>query len=334
VKISVALATYQGERYLRQQLQSIAGQVRPPDELLVGDDRSSDATAAIVEGFADLASFPVGLHLNDRRLGTARNFEAVIQRCTGDVVALADQDDIWHPSKLEQIQRAVEQPRAPGLVFSDCALIDEESRSLGTTGWRSVGLSARDRNAITHGNAFRRLVQRQRRFGGTVTGATLAFRARYRDLILPFPEFLSASGKGLLHDSWIALVVSAVAPIEAIPALLVQHRQHPDQQIGMVAAAKPSRFAGASGSRDRAGSFEDSRRWLVALHSRLETAADEPRRDMALAELDRWVHHLDVRATLSERRLRRLRPVTQELATGRYHACSSGFRSAARDLIR
>lgn len=331
MRISVALATYEGERYVRQQLDSIAAQTRLPDELVVGDDRSVDATAAVIEDFVRESPFPVAVRVNDRRLGTARNFEAVIRRCTGEVIALADQDDLWAPAKLELIERALSASSATGLVFSDCELIDEFSRSLGITGWESVRLTARDRNAIDRGDAFRTLVERQHRIGGTVTGATLAFRARYSALILPFPELLPESGKGMLHDAWITLLISAVAPVESLPALLVEHRQHQDQQIGM----RPDAIAIRPRWRARpGGGVEGARRWLRVLRGRLDAVAQGPRRDAALTVLDGWLRHLDARATLPSGRLPRLAPVARELVSGRYHAYSSGLRSAAADLTR
>src|SRR5947208_14214106 len=98
--ISVAMCTYNGERFLKEQLESLAAQTRQPDELVVCDDRSTDSTPHIVEAFARAAPFPVRLEVNDRCLGSTKNFEHAILRCTGALIALSDQDDVWHPEKL------------------------------------------------------------------------------------------------------------------------------------------------------------------------------------------------------------------------------------------
>jgi len=327
VRISVALATYQGARFLEQQLDSIAAQATPPDEVVVSDDGSVDGTVALVDAFAARAPFAVVRHVNDERLGPARNFEVAIRRCRGDVIALADQDDVWLPQKLARLRAAFAAPAAIGLAFSDCELIDERSRPLGTTGWTAIGLRAKERGAIGHGDAFRVLVSRQHRAGGTVTGATMAFRADVVDLALPLPDAVAATGKGLLHDGWIALAAAAVAPVALVPESLVRHRQHPGQEIGMTGARR------ATGSSE--GGRDASPAWMRELRSRLVTRAPtEPRAAASVAVLDGWLRHFDARDALPDARVRRIPGIGRELVTGRYHAYSSGVRSAVRDLAR
>ena len=324
MRISVALATFQGARFLEQQLDSIAGQAVLPDELVVSDDGSTDETVRIVDAFAARAPFPVVRHVNRQRLGAARNFEGVIRHCRGDLVALADQDDVWLPQKLERLRAVFASSDEIGLAFSDCALIDEDGRPLGTTGWTAVGLHARERHALEHDHAFRTLVARQHRAGGTVTGATMAFRAAHVDLALPLPDAVATSGKGLLHDGWITLVVSSVAPIGVVPEPLVQHRQHSGQEVGLLGGGRSQ--PGAPGGR------EASRAWMGELRTRLAAADRGSRSAASIAVLDGWLRHFDARDALPHARLHRVRGVARELLSGRYHAYSSGLRSAARDL--
>src|SRR3712207_5989304 len=101
MSLSVALCTYDGARYLPEQLESLARQRRLPDELVVCDDGSADDTVDVVRRFADRAPFAVRLSLNPQNLGFVKNFEQAIRLCRGDLIALADQDDVWHPQKLE-----------------------------------------------------------------------------------------------------------------------------------------------------------------------------------------------------------------------------------------
>ena len=124
-KISVALCTYNGQQFLRQQLQSIQQQSRLPDELIVCDDGSSDQTVRIARDFAASASFPVRISENDHNLGFVANFEQAILLCGGDLITLCDQDDIWYPNRLERTEQEFTAHPEVGLVFSDGDLIDE-----------------------------------------------------------------------------------------------------------------------------------------------------------------------------------------------------------------
>src|SRR4051812_40446835 len=104
MKLGVALCTYNGERYLSEQLDSIFAQERLPDEVLVQDDGSSDRTLAILDAYAAKAPFTFKVVRNPQNLGFVRNFEHAIGRCSGDVIATSDQDDYWRPDKLKKIE--------------------------------------------------------------------------------------------------------------------------------------------------------------------------------------------------------------------------------------
>ena len=96
MNLSIALATYNGAVYLKEQLESIAAQTRTPDELVISDDQSTDDTLRVIEEFAATAGFPVRLSVNEANLGIAKNFEKAISLCRGDLIFLSDQDDVWH----------------------------------------------------------------------------------------------------------------------------------------------------------------------------------------------------------------------------------------------
>src|SRR5690625_4797540 len=98
--LSVALCTCNSTRYLREQLDSIATQTRAPDELVIYDDASSDDTLIMVKHFARDAPFPVTIQCNEKNLGPTANFQLAIESCQGDLIALCDHDDVWHPDKL------------------------------------------------------------------------------------------------------------------------------------------------------------------------------------------------------------------------------------------
>src|ERR1017187_9422113 len=100
-RISVAMCVYNGSRYLPKQLGSITSQTVRPIELIVYDDASTDETASTIKRFSRSAPFEVRLFQNSHTLGPAKNFEQAIRACNGDVICLADQDDIWRPNKIE-----------------------------------------------------------------------------------------------------------------------------------------------------------------------------------------------------------------------------------------
>src|SRR5215510_9347897 len=132
-KVSIALCTYNGAKYLPQLLDSYLAQSRLPDEVVVCDDRSQDETVAILDGFAARAPFSMRLLVNDQNIGSTKNFEKAISLCSGDIIFLSDQDDVWAPSKIEEMVRAFDADQAIGMVVSNAELVDETLRPLGVT---------------------------------------------------------------------------------------------------------------------------------------------------------------------------------------------------------
>jgi len=122
--ISVALATYNGEKYLEEQLLSLAKQTVPPVEIVISDDCSSDRTVHIVNSFMETAPFPVLLRINRNRLGYTQNFLATARLCRGAYIAFCDQDDIWIADKLQYITDAIIAGcRKPDLILHTCRLL-------------------------------------------------------------------------------------------------------------------------------------------------------------------------------------------------------------------
>ena len=170
MRMSVAMCTYNGADFLPAQLASIAGQTRRPDELIVCDDASTDQTRSLLESFARTSSIPVSLYFSDQNTGSVKNFQRAISLCTGDVIALSDQDDVWHTAKLELIEQAFQGNPAVGLVFSDAELVDESLEPLHRRVWEAVGFDAHKQKLVRNGKSLDVLIT-----GWTVTGATMAF---------------------------------------------------------------------------------------------------------------------------------------------------------------
>lgn len=321
-RFSVAMCTYNGARFVAEQLGSVAAQTRPPAELVVCDDLSSDETARLVEEFAARAPFPVRLSVNERNLGSTRNFGRAVALCTGDLVALCDQDDVWHPEKLERLAARFEARPSVGLVFSDAELVDEDLKPTGRRLWESMGFGPRERRLAERGRALDLFLP-----GWHVTGATLAFRARFKPLVLDIPDDLA-----LIHDGWITLLVSAVADLDFVAEPLVKYRQHPRQQVG--AAEKPAPDPGLAAAARRANPYGELIRIAERARARLaERGGGGRRQSDALRRLDARLTHLRARAHLPAGRLGRARSVLRELLTLRYHHYSNGARSAVKDLL-
>lgn len=320
--ISVALCTYNGGAFLSDQLASIAAQTRLPDELVVRDDASDDATPAIVQAFAARAHFPVRFERNAERLGSTRNFDGAISACTGDLIALSDQDDVWRPHKLSTIERRFLESPGLGLLFSDADLVDAELNPIGARLWARIGFDSRRRRVWRTRGPLTALVP-----GRIVTGATMAFRSSFRSLVLPIPEGIAP----MLHDGWIALALAAVAGVALIEEPLVAYRQHGAQQIGTPETGASRLGVLASAAHVNAYSMHLAS--LGALHERLAAGRAGPEGLAAARRIGIILRHFDTRANLPPRRLARLPIVLRELASRRYHDYGNGVRSAIKDLV-
>jgi hypothetical protein len=325
-RFSIAMCTYNGSRFLEEQLASIASQTRVPDELVVCDDRSEDQTASIVERFAASAPFSVRFQINEQRLGSTRNFAKAITLCEGNLIALADQDDVWLAEKLEMLELEFDRDSEVGLVFSDANLVDSNLRPLNATLWERIGFDAKHRERVRKGRALDVLLP-----GWSVTGATMAFRASYRELALDIPDELP-----MIHDGWIALVIAAVAKVIFIDRPLINYRQHAGQQIGVPEKSAPlegRRLSDLRAAASTVNSFDELIEIGLRVRQRLVEHNDRFDSATALALLDERLTHMRARAQLSRSPLKRLASIWRELSTHRYHRYSNGFSSAVKDLI-
>lgn len=207
------MATYNGERYLGEQLASIAAQTRLPDELVIMDDGSTDQTSAIVEAFARKASFPVRFHRNDTNLGYTRNFLKAAWQCSGSWIAFCDQDDIWIPEKIERVERHMHDPSVL-LIAHSAELMDERSMP---TGVRYPDFRRRrvlDRGALPTWWIVEGFV--------SVFRATLTSYLSDRDgrLIGDWPAVPHG------HDALVCRLARALGKVVVLPDRLALHRWH------------------------------------------------------------------------------------------------------------
>jgi glycosyltransferase involved in cell wall biosynthesis len=219
--VSVVMATFNGSRFLRTQLTSLAHQKERPTELIICDDCSSDDTIAIATEFANVSPFPVRIHINEKLKGYRRNFLDAAALCSSDLVAFCDQDDIWHEDKLLCITR----------VFAD-----DDDILLACHNARVIELN---------GAIVRRILPNQwlpiinhplslRPFDYTL-GFTQVFRKR----LLMFSHLNADSrdqnfpDQALAHDQWFFFLASVFGKIAYFDQDFVDYRQHDKNVFGL-----------------------------------------------------------------------------------------------------
>jgi glycosyltransferase involved in cell wall biosynthesis len=320
ISLSVAICTFNGGRFLGAQLASIAAQERPPDELVVCDDGSSDGCVKIVREFARRAPFSTRLVVNERNLGSTKNFEKAISLCQGGIVALADQDDVWYRHKLGRIEKAFLRSSEIILAFSDADLIDDDSQSLGARLWATFSFDRAEQIQFANGHALNVLLKHP-----VVTGATMAFRKEYFDLLAPIPA-------KQIHDRWISFLLAARGKFEVISDPLMQYRQHQGQQVGpgprtLRELTQRVRLTTANSYLNEVERFREFRDRLE------EQRGTFPFVGCALTEIKRKIFHLEHRARLPRTRIARIPSVLRQTLNGDYWRYSTGWKSIAKDLI-
>lgn len=316
MRISVALCTYNGSRYLSEQLDSIARQTHLPDELHICDDQSADGTVSIAQAFVERVKFPVHIHINAQNFGVSTNFSNAIDQCTGDIIFLADQDDVWRKDKIARTVSIFRQFPDPILTFSNAEIVSDALEPLGYSLWDSIGFNSKEQMRFLHGESFSCLMKRYR-----VTGATTAFRSQLTEMILPIPSTW-------LHDAWISMIASALFPIHPINDSLIQYRQHSSQQIGgsRMSLLAEYRVAAAATAKKFAMDLEN----FTSLQTRLDSLATFPvaRRHLLTNKIDH------IRRRLEMRHCRwRVPSVVAETLRGGYFRYSRGWKAIAQDLL-
>lgn len=235
-RISVAMATYNGARFIAEQLASIAHQTVLPDELVICDDGSLDGTGELVSNFAARAPFEVQWHANPERLGYVRNFRRAASLCGGDVIVFSDQDDIWAPGRISTVLDAFQDPSAL-LVYHNAMVVDEAGEPLHRLYDPEQEQAALALQPIAPWHHSYGLVQ--------------AFRSRLRR----FDHLWDSSWNHipepmdiLAHDQWYFFLAQVLGRVAFVDEELVGYRQHGSNTVGAswklpsVGASLASRF--------------------------------------------------------------------------------------------
>jgi len=200
--ISIAMCTYNGEHYLREQLDSLIKQDYPNLEIIIRDDQSKDSTVSILAEYAQ--GHPhIQWVQNQEHLGFVRNFEQCLRRCKGSFIALCDQDDIWFPRKISKLYENI---ATADLIYSAVQLMDRDGRELDQVFPKCNRLSGRVYLGLLLANC--------------VTGHACLIRKELLKKALPIPTGIKA------HDHWIAIIAASQKGIIAHPEALSLYRAH------------------------------------------------------------------------------------------------------------
>lgn len=202
MKNSVVIAYYKGKDYIKEQVDSILGQLGAEDELIISVDSDQDGSGKLLREFAE----------NDRRVeivkgpgqGVVKNFQNGLFHCTGDLIFLADQDDVWLPQKVEKVTACFEDP-AVSVVVHNAQISDEELKPLDETTfqWRNSG------------PGFWKNIKKN-----SYIGCCMAFRREFLNRLLPVPDSI------WIHDQWIGLLSEQLGKSVFLDDILLLYRRH------------------------------------------------------------------------------------------------------------
>ncbi|ELY2016885.1 glycosyltransferase [Flavobacterium psychrophilum] len=223
MKTSVALCTYNGEKYIKEQLDSILNQTKKVDEIIVCDDCSSDKTVEILNHYSSTNPGLFKIYINEQNLRSVKNFEKAITLCTGDIIFLSDQDDFWVNEKVEE--------------YADYFALNPNIKVLASNGYCvNDNSQIEDKYALWDVPVFLKEIEVSYNYHDIInyvanlaTGASIAFRKEIISNIVPFPII-----KGFHHDEWIAIIASSNNEFTLLNKKYFYYRTHNSQQVGGV----------------------------------------------------------------------------------------------------
>ncbi len=198
--VSVCMTVYNGEKYVRQQIESVLSELQLDDELLIYDDLSTDTTVKVIEEFG--LDKRVKFRKNATKLGILKNFERVLQEAQGDYIFLCDQDDVWLPGKVKVCVNALKKHT---LIVTDCIVVDQNLDVISPSFFE-----LRHSGAGVLKNIWK----------NSYLGCCMAFRKELLDCSLPMPT------KMPMHDMWLGLVAEANGSVLFINETLSLYRRH------------------------------------------------------------------------------------------------------------
>lgn len=313
--VSVVLCTFNGATYLREQLTSLREQSVRPEQIVVSDDASVDHSVALLEAEAHAIARTVRLIRATENRGAVANFSSALALAEGDLVFLCDQDDRWHPDKVERLREAL---AAPGrlMVVSDARIIDRTGAATGEALSGRLGLGSAGR--WSGSDWLLALLRRNR-----VAGATCAVRRDLLELALPIPD-------GFWHDEWLALVAAACDGLVWLGECLTDYRIHERNTAGLRGTGLRAVVTGAIAGGRAHHAAKAAKLQALADHLRLHGDRVSPAR---LQQVEAAVAFWCGRASLPASFARRAARVADMVKSHGYVRFGDGAKSALRDLL-
>ena len=217
-QIEILLATYNGEKYIKEQIDSILNQTYKNIKLIISDDCSTDGTVEILKQY-ESSDNRIELHLLQENIGVVKNIEFLLQNVKAPYYMLADQDDYWMPEKAEKSLEKLKEKEAD-LVFGDLEVVDQNLNTIYPS-FNNYMLLTRKINKYINSYKVNYLYN-------CITGCTVLAKKETINYILPLPT----TSKNLIHDHWIGLMVALNGKISYMPETYIKYRQHGNNQVG------------------------------------------------------------------------------------------------------
>lgn len=239
-RVGVVIATYNGEKYIDEQLESIINQSIKPDLIVITDGGSNDNTVSICERLLKKTGIAYTILTSNSQLSVKNNFEKGILHCDTDFIFCSDQDDFWLPNKIEKFLVVFEHYEAD-MVFSNAYITDGLLNKTGKKLWDTIGFFPDTEITVFHKADLNFLNELNRH--NVVTGMCMAFRGEFKERLLPFSD-------NAIHDVWIAYKMNQLGKIVALNSCEVLYRQHDNNVIGTRISLRSS-FGHKKGYYDR-----------------------------------------------------------------------------------
>ncbi len=321
--ISIALCTYNGEKFIGEQLASLINQTRQADEIIICDDHSTDNTIEIVKQIMEPTNLNWTLKINQVNLGFTKNFEQAIHLCTGDIILLSDQDDYWLNNKIEKFEHFFTKNNNSLIIFSDAELVDKNLNKLNTNLWKA----RRMQNFAFETDSFSMLKKVLNR--NMINGCTMGFKRHVLQEAIPFSPKWS-------HDEWIVIVsvLCNNGSVYAIPESLILYRQHENNVYGYKHIGILKRVSRFIIFGKRVQDFRNHKQEMFKELDQHIRIRKEKIDKMKINQLNECLNFWERKFILSHSGIfQGLRIIFEDLLLGYYHRFYTGFRSAFRDLI-
>ena len=217
-QIDILLTTYNGEKYLKEQIDSILNQTYTNFRLLISDDCSKDSTIKILKEYEQKDN-RIKVFLQEKNLGYVKNFEFLLTKVENEIYALSDQDDVWNNDKVEKTYKKLKEEDAD-LVFTDLEIVNEKLKTINSSFNDYMFLSRKIKKYYKD--------YRLQYLYNCITGCTLMSKKKYLEKIIPIPM----DSKYVIHDTWIGLIVALNGKIAYLDEATIKYRQHGNNQVG------------------------------------------------------------------------------------------------------